>query len=134
MGTPADRAAYATVLQAWLRDRLADLAPDDAAKVESHPLRVLDSKRTETRAVLVDATRMAEHLDAASIAHGQRVQAGLRALCIDFEVDETLVRGLDYYTPKHLAFHRSALANAQSTHRAPGRDDRPTAPTADTAP
>src|SRR3546814_20369506 len=85
MGTPADRAAYATVLQAWLRDRLADLAPDDAAKVESHPLRVLDSKRTEHRAVLVDAPRMAEHPDAASLAYGERVQAGLRAVATDLE-------------------------------------------------
>ncbi|HEY9558574.1 MAG TPA: histidine--tRNA ligase [Acidimicrobiales bacterium] len=123
MGTPADRAAYATVLQAWLRDRLADLAPDDAAKVESHPLRVLDSKRTETRAVLVDAPRMAEHLDAASIAHGERVQAGLRALGIDFEVDETLVRGLDYYTHTLFEFQSSALGNAQSTILGGGRYD-----------
>src|SRR3546814_186087 len=123
MGTPADRAAYATVLQAWLRDRLADLAPDDAAKVESHPLRVLDSKRNETRAVPVDAPRMAEHRDAASIAHGERVQAGLRALGIDFEIDETLVRGLDYYTHTLFEFQSSALGNAQSTILGGGRYD-----------
>jgi histidyl-tRNA synthetase len=45
MGTPADRAAYALVLQAWLRERAGDLSPDDTAKIEGHPLRVLDSKR-----------------------------------------------------------------------------------------
>ena len=123
MGTPADRAAYAEVLRGWLRSRVDELAPDDAAKVESHPLRVLDSKRDQTRAVLADAPRMAETLDAASIAHAERVQAGLTALGIDFEVDETLVRGLDYYTHTLFEFQSSALGTAQSTILGGGRYD-----------
>ncbi len=123
MGTPADRTAYSTVLQGWLRERVGDLAPDDAAKVESHPLRVLDSKREETRAVLAGAPRMAEHLDAGSVAHSERVQAGLRSLGIAFEVDETLVRGLDYYTHTVFEFQSDALGNAQSTILAGGRYD-----------
>jgi len=123
MGTPADRAAYAEVLQAWLRQRAGDLAPADAAKVESHPLRVLDTKDDATRAVLADAPRMADHLDAASVAHGGRVQAGLASLGIDFEVDESLVRGLDYYTHTLFEFQSSALGNAQSTLLGGGRYD-----------
>src|SRR3546814_15390199 len=67
---------------------------------------------------------MAEHLDAASIAHGERVQAGLQALGIDFEVDETLVRGLDYYTHTLFEFQSSALGNAQSTILGGGRYER----------
>jgi histidyl-tRNA synthetase len=123
MGTPADRTAYAAVLQGWLRGRLGDLSPDDAAKVERHPLRVLDSKRDATRAVLADAPRMVEHLDEASVAHGERAQAGLRALGIAFEVDESLVRGLDYYTHTLFEFQSSALGNAQSTILGGGRYD-----------
>ncbi|MEQ1787391.1 MAG: histidine--tRNA ligase [Acidimicrobiales bacterium] len=123
MGTPADRAAYGVVLQGWLRSRLDDLAPADAAKVDSHPLRVLDSKDETTRSVLADAPRMVDHLDADSIAHGERVQAGLRSLGITFEVDETLVRGLDYYTHTVFEFQSSALGNAQSTILAGGRYD-----------
>ncbi|MET0726666.1 MAG: histidine--tRNA ligase [Acidimicrobiales bacterium] len=123
MGTPADRRTYAGVLQAWLRPRVDELAPDDAVKVESHPLRVLDSKREATRKVLVDAPRMADALDAASVAHGQRVQDGLRALGIDFEIDETLVRGLDYYTHTLFEFQSDALGNAQSTILGGGRYD-----------
>ncbi|MGH9274845.1 MAG: histidine--tRNA ligase, partial [Acidimicrobiales bacterium] len=123
MGTPADRVAYTAVLQAWLRERMGDLSPDDAAKVESHPIRVLDSKREATRAVLADAPRMVEHLDAASMAHGVRVQAGLRALGIPFEIDERLVRGLDYYTHTVFEFQSDALGNAQSTILAGGRYD-----------
>jgi len=123
MGTPADRVAYAAVLQEWLRPRSAEVAPDDAAKIETHPLRVLDSKRDATRAVLADAPRMADTLDAASVAHGERVQAGLRALGIAFEVDDTLVRGLDYYTHTLFEFQSSALGNAQSTILGGGRYD-----------
>jgi histidyl-tRNA synthetase len=123
MGTPADRAAYGKVLQTWLRERQGDLAPADAAKVESHPMRVLDTKDDATRAVLADAPRMADHLDAESVAHGERVQAGLRSLGIEYEVDETLVRGLDYYTHTVFEFQSSALGNAQSTILAGGRYD-----------
>jgi histidyl-tRNA synthetase len=123
MGTPADRVAYAQVLQAWLRSRVDALAPDDAAKVEGHPLRVLDSKREATRAVLVDAPRMADSLDAASVAHGERVQAGLRALGLAFELDPSLVRGLDYYTHTLFEFQSDALGNAQSTVLGGGRYD-----------
>jgi len=123
MGTPADRRAYAEVLQAWLRGRAGDLAPDDVDKVESHPLRVLDSKRPETRAVLAGAPRMSDHLDAASVAHAERVQAGLRSLGIEYEVDETLVRGLDYYTHTLFEFQSDALGNAQSALGGGGRYD-----------
>jgi histidyl-tRNA synthetase len=123
MGTPADRAAYASVLQDWLRPRAGELAPDDAAKIEDHPLRVLDSKRDATRAVLGDAPPMAAALDPASVAHGERVQAGLRSLGIPFEIDTTLVRGLDYYTHTLFEFQSDALGNAQSTILGGGRYD-----------
>jgi histidyl-tRNA synthetase len=123
MGTPADRAAYATRLQSWLRDRATELAPEDAEKIDAHPLRVLDSKRDATRAVLVDAPRMADSLDDASVAHGERVQAGLSSLGLDFELDANLVRGLDYYTHTLFEFQSDALGNAQSTVLGGGRYD-----------
>jgi histidyl-tRNA synthetase len=123
MGTPADRAAYAVRLQEWLRTRSGDLAPEDADKVAGHPLRVLDSKREDTRAVLVDAPTIAESLDASSLAHGERVQSGLRALGLPFELDANLVRGLDYYTHTLFEFQSDALGNAQSTLLGGGRYD-----------
>lgn len=123
MGTPRDRATYAQVLQGWLRERVGDLAADDAEKVESHPLRVLDSKHSKTREVLSDAPRMVDQLDAASLAHGERVQAGLKLLDIPFELDETLVRGLDYYTHTVFEFQSTSIESAQSTILAGGRYD-----------
>jgi histidyl-tRNA synthetase len=123
MGTPADRAAFASTLQAWLRARLGDLAPEDREKVETHPLRVLDSKRPETQAVVAAAPRMADVLDDASAAHFERAQAGLRALGIPFDVEPRLVRGLDYYTHTLFEFQSLALDAAQSTVIGGGRYD-----------
>jgi histidyl-tRNA synthetase len=123
MGTPADRATYAATLTAWLRDRAGDLPAEDRAKVESHPLRVLDSKRPDTQALVADAPRIADVLDDASRAHFERVQAGLTALGIAFEVDTRLVRGLDYYTHTLFEFQSEALETAQSTIIGGGRYD-----------
>jgi histidyl-tRNA synthetase len=123
MGTPEDRARYAVALQTWLRERAGVLAKDDREKVDSHPLRVLDSKRPETQAVLAEAPRIADVLDDASTAHFARVQAGLTALDIPFEVDTGLVRGLDYYTHTLFEFRSEALDTAQSTIIGGGRYD-----------
>jgi histidyl-tRNA synthetase len=121
MGTPGDRVAYAATLSEWLRGRAGDLAPEDREKVETHPLRVLDSKRPETQAAIVGAPRIA--LDGASQAHFDRVQAGLRALDIPYELDPGLVRGIDYYTHTLFEFQSEALDIAESTIIAGGRYD-----------
>src|SRR5262245_7285044 len=123
MGTPADRAAYAATLADWLRARAGDLAPEDREKVETHPLRVLDSKRPETQAAIAGAPRIAEVLDPASQHHFDRVQAGLRALDIPFELDPGLVRGIDYYTHTLFEFQSEALDIAESTIIGGGRYD-----------
>jgi histidyl-tRNA synthetase len=123
MGTPTDRATYARTLTAWLRDRAADLPDEDRAKVETHPLRVLDSKRPETQAVIADAPRMADVLDEASRAHFARVGEGLAALGIPFEVDPRLVRGIDYYTHTLFEFRSEALEAAEATIIGGGRYD-----------
>jgi histidyl-tRNA synthetase len=123
MGTPADRIAYAEMLTAWLAERAASLAPEDREKVETHPLRVLDSKSPDTQAALEGVPRMAEVLDPASRAHFERVQAGLRALGIPYELDPGLVRGLDYYTHTLFEFRGEALGIAESTLIGGGRYD-----------
>jgi histidyl-tRNA synthetase len=123
LGTPADRVTYGDALTAWLRGRAADLAPEDREKVDTHPLRVLDSKRPATQAVISDAPRIADVLDDASRRHFERVQDGLRSLGIPFEVEPGLVRGLDYYTHTVFEFQSEALETAQSTIIAGGRYD-----------
>jgi histidyl-tRNA synthetase len=123
LGTPADRVAYGETLASWLRDRAGDVAPEDREKIDSHPLRVLDSKRPETQAVVADAPRISEVLDDASRRHFERVQDGLRALDIPYRVEPGLVRGLDYYTHTLFEFRSEALDTAQSTIIGGGRYD-----------
>jgi histidyl-tRNA synthetase len=123
LGTPADRVAYGETLASWLRDRAGDVVPEDREKIDSHPLRVLDSKRPETQAVVADAPRISEVLDDASRRHFERVQDGLRALDIPYRVEPGLVRGLDYYTHTLFEFQSEALDTAQSTIIGGGRYD-----------
>jgi histidyl-tRNA synthetase len=84
---------------------------------------VLDSKRPATQALVADAPRMVDVLDAGSRAHFERVQAGLAALAIPFEIDTRLVRGIDYYTHTLFEFQSEALETAQSTIIGGGRYD-----------
>jgi histidyl-tRNA synthetase len=123
MGTPADRVAYGRTLAAWLRDRAGDLPPEDREKIDSHPLRVLDSKRPATQAIVADAPRIADVLDDASRAHFDRVEEGLRALRLPYHVEPSMVRGLDYYTHTLFEFHSEALETAQSAIIGGGRYD-----------
>ena len=82
MGTPADRAALRRAsCRAGCATARGDLAPDDAAKVETPPAaRPRLEARRDAGPCWSTRPRMADHLDAASVAHGERVQAGLRAL------------------------------------------------------
>ncbi|MEM8903507.1 MAG: histidine--tRNA ligase [Actinomycetota bacterium] len=123
MGDPATRVAYSDVLTGWLRERIDELDPADQAKVETHPMRVLDSKRDATQAVIADAPQVGDHLSPAAVAHFERVQEGLGALSIPFAIDARLVRGLDYYTHTTFEFQSSALQAAQSTVCGGGRYD-----------
>jgi histidyl-tRNA synthetase len=123
LGTPTDRVAYSEALTAWLHGRAGELAPEDREKIDRHPLRVLDSKRPTTQAVVADAPRIADVLDDASRRHFERVEDGLRSLGIPFEVERGLVRGLDYYTHTVFEFQSEALDTAQSTIIAGGRYD-----------
>ena len=85
---------------------------------------MLDSKRPETRAVLADAPRMVDHLDAASVAHGERVQAGLRAARHRRSRSTRRSSAASTTTRTRSSSSRaSALENAQSTILGGGRYD-----------
>ncbi|MCC5953077.1 MAG: histidine--tRNA ligase [Acidimicrobiia bacterium] len=123
MGTPADRVAYAAAVADHLRAHLGDLDPEDAEKVDRHPLRVLDSKRRATQQVLATAPSILDSLDDVAVAHFERVRAGLVALGIAHEVEPRLVRGLDYYTHTLFEFRSGALSSAQNAIGGGGRYD-----------
>ncbi len=123
MGEPEDRVRYAGVLQTFFRDHLDAIAEEDREKVDHHPLRVLDSKRPATAAVVAGAPGPAEHLSEGATAHFERVQAGLTALGIPFRIEPRLVRGLDYYTRTTFELQAAALDAAQNAVGGGGRYD-----------
>lgn len=123
MGTPQDRIEFAARLTAYLDTRRADLAPEDRDKVSSHPLRLLDSKRPATVAVLRDAPRALDGLSPEAARHFDRVRAGLDAVGIPYDLDPRLVRGLDYYTHTTFEFQATALDTAQNAIGGGGRYD-----------
>lgn len=121
MGDAEDRANYMEILRAYLADVRDQLAEEDREKVERNPMRVLDSKRRDTIQATADAPRISDVLSAESVERFERVQAGLRALDIEFAIDQRLVRGLDYYTHTLFEFQSTALDAAQSTIIGGGR-------------
>jgi histidyl-tRNA synthetase len=123
IGTPADRSVYIDRLRSFLETRIDELAADDRVKVADHPMRVLDSKRAESQAVVTDAPLLIDNLSAEAVAHLDRVRAGLDAAGIAHRIDARLVRGLDYYTHTAFEFQSAALGGAQNTIGGGGRYD-----------
>ena len=93
------------------------------ARAEANPLRILDSKRDDWQEMIETAPQIGDYLTDAAAADFETVQAGLRALGIDFEIAPRLVRGLDYYTGTTFEFQSDALDAAQNAIGGGGRYD-----------
>jgi histidyl-tRNA synthetase len=122
LGTPAARAAYRDELTAHLRANEQRLSDDVRARVDLNPLRAFDSDHAGTRAVMADAPLLLDRLDADDAEHFAGVRRLLDAAGLEYEVDPTLVRGLDYYTRTVFEFTSDALG-AQSGVAGGGRYD-----------
>ena len=122
LGTAEDRQIYRKSLVAWLEERFEALDPDSQARLSTNPLRILDSKNKGTQALLENAPTLADALSDASRERFFDVQRGLTALKIPFQLNQRLVRGLDYYS--HTAFEiTSDQLGAQATVCGGGRYD-----------
>jgi histidyl-tRNA synthetase len=127
VGTPATRREYGERLRAWLAPVAERLSGDSQRRLETNPLRVLDTKDEGDLALLRDPAlgpmpRMLEVLDEESHAHWDAVLAGLAAAGIPHEIDHGLVRGMDYYTRTAFEVHDRSLG-AQSALGGGGRYD-----------
>ncbi len=122
LGTPASRGNYRAALVDYLRRHEASLDEDSKRRLDSNPLRVLDSKVPTTREIVAGAPNILEHLDTDSAAHFEAVQSGLADIGIPFVVNARLVRGLDYYTRTVFEWTTDQLG-AQDTVCAGGRYD-----------
>ena len=122
LGTAAVRREYSDELREHLRAREEQLSDDVRARLDRNPLRAFDSDHAGTRAALADAPRLLDRLAPEDAEHFEAVRALLDAAGLDYEVDGTLVRGLDYYTRTVFEFTSDALG-AQSGVGGGGRYD-----------
>jgi histidyl-tRNA synthetase len=123
MGDQTCRPAYLELLGQYLADHRDELCPDHRRRFEANPLRALDCKTEECRAVTAGAPHLVDHLCDACRAHLDRVCAGLEAREVPFSFDHRLVRGFDYYTRTTFEFASEALAAAQNGIGGGGRYD-----------
>lgn len=122
LGDMESRSAYRTALVAFLSDVKDQLSEDSQRRLETNPLRILDSKDEGDRALIADAPLLGDYLNQASKDHFDRVAECLDAAGIAYEKDPKLVRGLDYYCHTAFEFITSDLG-AQGTVLGGGRYD-----------
>ncbi len=122
LGTPESRKAYREVLVDFYRAHLDQLDDDSRRRLETNPLRILDSKNPQVQALNDNAPSLHDHLDDASKAHFATLCALLDDVGIAYQLNNRLVRGLDYYS--HTVFEWTTTAlGAQGTVCAGGRYD-----------
>jgi len=128
VGDPEDRARYNTYLREALAPYREALSEDSRARLSRNPLRILDSKDEQDRAVLAEAgiRPLFDFLSPEAREHYRAVKDLLDALGIAFEEDPNLVRGLDYYARTAFEVHHRRLG-AQAALGGGGRYDGLTA-------
>ncbi len=122
LGSLESRLEYRERLQSYLRANQESLSEDVRSRIELNPLRAFDSQHPATRNVMRGAPLLREHLSHEDAEHFAQVRALLDAAGVVYELDPTLVRGLDYYTRTLFEFTSDALG-AQSGVGGGGRYD-----------
>jgi histidyl-tRNA synthetase len=122
IGNAETRLTYREALVAYLRDFTGELDADSVRRLDTNPLRILDSKSESTQRLLDNAPELQDFLDPASTEHFQRLRELLDAAGLVYSVNPRLVRGLDYYNRTVFEWVTQALG-AQGTVCAGGRYD-----------
>ncbi len=122
LGDPESRAAYRGNLVRYFSGHLAQLSDDSRRRLQTNPLRILDSKDPADQQLCAAAPDFAEFLSPQSRDFFARVRDGLDWLEIGYRLNPRLVRGLDYYTHTAFEFVTTDLG-AQGTVLAGGRYD-----------
>ncbi|MGR5148827.1 histidine--tRNA ligase [Photobacterium alginatilyticum] len=122
IGSLEARANYRTALVAFLEQHMDVLDDDCKRRLHTNPLRILDTKNPAVQEILVDAPKLSEYLDEESKQHFAGLCELLDAAGIEYQVNERLVRGLDYYNRTVFEWITESLG-AQGTVCAGGRYD-----------
>jgi len=123
LGTPETRAEYREELKQYLRAHESGLSSEVRSRIDLNPMRAFDATDPGTREIMRSAPKLLDRLAPEDAEHFQRVRALLDGAGVAYELDPTLVRGLDYYTRTLFEFSSDALG-AQSGVGGGGRYDR----------
>jgi histidyl-tRNA synthetase len=122
IGCPADRARYNEALRQALAPVKDRMDPDCQRRAVTNPLRVFDCKVPEDQPIIEKLPRISEFLCESCRQHFQQVQEILRSVGVEFQINDRLVRGLDYYTRTAFEFTHGNLG-AQNAILGGGRYD-----------
>ncbi len=122
LGTTASRARYRDALVEYLTWHKDSLDEDSQRRLHSNPMRILDSKNPAVQAVLDGAPVLDDFLDEESLSHFRQLQALLNQAGVPYQINNRLVRGLDYYGKTVFEWVTDALG-AQGAVCAGGRYD-----------
>ncbi|MGB9198774.1 MAG: histidine--tRNA ligase [Terriglobales bacterium] len=122
VGCPADRARFNEALRKALEPVVDKMCVDCQRRAVTNPLRVLDCKVPEDQPIIETLPRISQFLDEGCRTHFEEVQAILKSTGVEFQINDRLVRGLDYYTRTAFEFTHGALG-AQNAILGGGRYD-----------
>ena len=105
LGDEMSRNAYREALKEFFKGKIEHMCSDCQTRYEINPLRILDCKVPEDQEIVKDAPTMSKYLSLDSQKRFEVVLKALEAMGIPYEVDDTLVRGLDYYSETVFEFH-----------------------------
>ena len=122
LGTIAERLVYRETLVSYFQEHLEELDEDSLRRLETNPLRILDTKNPAMQQVVANAPELMAHLGDDSLMHFNNLTATLNNLGISYEINTRLVRGLDYYSKTVFEWVTDELGS-QGTVCAGGRYD-----------
>ena len=110
IGKAEDRNKYMEALREYFKPYIDDLCDDCKARYEKNTLRILDCKVDSDKDCIKNAPKIGDYLSEESKEYFNKVLEGLKSLDIEYEIDDTLVRGLDYYndTVFEIVFNESS--------------------------
>lgn len=117
------RPAYLATLKEYFGRPAPSLPELERQRLETNPLRLLDSKDPAMAALIAAAPRISDHLCEACAAHFTAVRAHLDAMNVPYRLEPTLVRGLDYYTRTAFEYYRRGAEGQQQALGGGGRYD-----------
>ncbi len=122
IGCAECRKSYAQALKEYFRPHLADMCADCNSRFEKNPMRMLDCKEERCKKLTAGAPKISDYLCDDCRTHFNEVCSLLEASGVEFEVNPSVVRGLDYYGRTVFEFVSNA-AGAQGTVCGGGRYD-----------